>query len=718
MAGGRALTGAAPQIWAIASFILYLGGAIICAVAAGWVLHSGDRDRPDRKAVIAALCITALWCAMVAAIGPRADLVVIVETLRNLAWTFVLYRLFANDGRDRSLALIRPVVLALAFVEVLHPLLLVFQANYAGMPSAGQMTFQTGSLLRVLAAVGSLVLLHNLYGGASAVVRQALRWSAMALAMLWIYDLNYNTIAYLSGDFPAELSALRGLVIGLVACLLAIGTNQMSAGLRLQPSRAVTFQTLSLLLIGGYLLIMVAIAQSLSMLGGDLARLTQVGFIFLASVFAIIWLPSQRLRGWLRVTTVKHLFQHRYDYRAEWLRFTQTIGNKGEGSPSLFERVVKALADITDSPSGLLLLPDENGTFQLAARWQWQDIEVPASAMSAELAGLLESGRFILDIDDVRQGGNRFGEAALLPQWLSAADSAWALVPLLHFDRLTGAVLLRRPAAPRRLDWEDFDLLRVVGQQLASYLAEQSGHQALMESARFDEFNRRIAFVMHDIKNLASQLALLARNAERHADNPEFRADMLVTLRSSADKLNTLLARLGRYGGQPNARSERVDLNITVRAITARYEGAHPITALHVEDCDVMADPEALEQALVHLVQNAVDASQEGMPVFIDVSCDGLHGRIEIVDSGCGMAPEFIRSGLFKPFVSSKNGGFGIGAFEARELIRSMGGSLIVDSREGLGTRFSIQLPLADAAAGMIASDAANLDPKPDAEVA
>ncbi|MCP5396936.1 MAG: hypothetical protein H6918_09430 [Sphingomonadaceae bacterium] len=115
-------------------------------------------------------------------------------------------------------------------------------------------------------------------------------------------------------------------------------------------------------------------------------------------------------------------------------------------------------------------------------------------------------------------------------------------------DRLLGVVVLARPPVPRALDWEDFDLLKLVGRQLASYLAEQAGEQALMDASQFDEFNRRIAFVMHDIKNLASQLGLLARNAERHADKPEFRADMLVTLRNSADKLNMLLARLNRYG--------------------------------------------------------------------------------------------------------------------------------------------------------------------------
>ncbi len=108
----------------------------------------------------------------------------------------------------------------------------------------------------------------------------------------------------------------------------------------------------------------------------------------------------------------------------------------------------------------------------------------------------------------------------------------------------------------------------------------------------------------------------------------------------------------------------------------------------------VKCDPEALTQAIQHLVQNAIDASQDGAPVFLNVTNDGVYGRVEIVDSGEGMTPEFVRNGLFKPFVSSKDGGFGIGAFEASELIRAMSGRLNVESRPGLGTRFMVSLPL------------------------
>src|SRR3546814_16717458 len=74
------------------------------------------------------------------------------------------------------------------------------------------------------------------------------------------------------------------------------------------------------------------------------------------------------------------------------------------------------------------------------------------------------------------------------------------------------------PTVCRSLDWEDFDLLRIAGRQVASYRAEARAQGALADERRFYEFNRRFAFILHDIKNLVSQLSLVARNAERHAE--------------------------------------------------------------------------------------------------------------------------------------------------------------------------------------------------------
>ncbi len=684
------------QILPAAGFFGNLVGAVACALAGLWIMQRGDRKRSDRAAAIIAAALTGLWCALSAALTPTAPLAELAATARNLALVFLLFRLFGNDGRDESFRLVRPVVISLGFVILLQPLLLAISLRQGGSHGAAELTFRSSALLQMLVAIGALMLLHNLYAGAFMTSRLLLRWSAVALAGIWVFDLNLFAIAYLGDELPAIMLAMRGAVTGLMMVLLAVGANSAAAGLQFSPSRAVTFQTLSLLVIAVYLLIMLFVAQSLPAMGGDFGRIAQVGTLLVASLAAVIWLPSRSTRSWLRVTAAKHLFQHRYDYRNEWLRFTRTVGTSTPGGESLHERAIKAMADITDSPAGLLLAPSEEAELELVARWNWADAEVPAVAGDHQLSGFLEQESFIIDLDVLRATDEAHVALELVPQWLLDERRAWAVVPLLHFDRLVGAVVLARPGIGRKLDWEDFDMLRVVGQQLASYLAEQSGQQALMEASRFDEFNRRIAFVMHDIKNLASQMSLLARNAEKHADNPDFRADMLVTLRNSADKLNALMARLGRYGGGEVQSRKTVDLQQLAKALAKRFEGVHKVSLVREKPCLVLADAEALEQALVHLVQNAIDASEADSAVHIDIGQYRNRASIEIVDSGRGMSPGFVRDGLFKPFVSSKNGGFGIGAFEARELVRAMGGRLGVESREGIGTRFIISLPLAN----------------------
>jgi signal transduction histidine kinase len=108
-----------------------------------------------------------------------------------------------------------------------------------------------------------------------------------------------------------------------------------------------------------------------------------------------------------------------------------------------------------------------------------------------------------------------------------------------------------------------------------------------------------------------------------------------------------------------------------------------------------------LEQVLSHLVQNALDATDNGLGVVLNTRVDGA-GVIEVIDSGCGMSADFVRNRLFTPFVSTKSGGFGIGAFEARELVKAMRGKLEVESREGLGSRFSVRLPLAPSEPGYL----------------
>ena len=687
---------AATSVWSGITVVTHLVAASGSLLAAAWLLSRRGRIGAAPAALIASLLATALWALLVAAIGSAGAVSGIAEAVRNVVMLAAIYRLFAGDGRHTSVAPVRPVVFSLAFVEVLLCVLLLIESQGGAAPGA---MFQVDVMFRLLATIGGLVLVQNLYAGASPQARLILRWPAAGFGVLWLFDFQLYTVAYLLKEWPAELASIHGLPVLALVGLVAVGGSRKPGELRLQPSRAVAFQSISLLAIGVYLLAMTALGQWVAGIGEDFARVVQFTAVVVAVVVALLVGPSARLRGWARVTLVKHLFRHRYDYRQEWLRFTRTIGRGDEDGMPLEERVVQAVADITDSPAGLLLTRDEDGALVLAARWRWPTAEVPGIALDAAAIRSLEQSGAIVELQELRRGHDPKGTAPLVPEWLLAEARAWALVPLLHFDRVVGAVVLARPPHARRLDWEDFDLLRVVGQQLASYLAEHAGQEALAEAGRFDDFHRRIAFVMHDIKNLASQLSLLARNAERHAEKPEFRADMLLTLRNSAEKLNALLARLSRYSAAAVEQLEPVDLAAAARKVAAQFAAHHPVVAFDDAECLVRANAESLEQVLVHLVQNAVDASRPDEQVFLRLGSDGFHGEIEIVDTGHGMAADFVRNRLFKPFVSSKPGGFGIGAYEARELVRAMKGRLDVESHEGLGTRFTIRLPLAHAAA-------------------
>src|SRR5207253_4612973 len=89
-----------------------------------------------------------------------------------------------------------------------------------------------------------------------------------------------------------------------------------------------------------------------------------------------------------------------------------------------------------------------------------------------------------------------------------------------------------------------------------------------------------------------------------------------------------------------------------------------------------MADPAGLEQALLHLVQNAIDASQPDAPVLLRAFESGGDIAIEVIDRGAGMTAEFVRARLFQPFASTKEQGFGVGAYEAKTLLAAIGGRL------------------------------------------
>ncbi len=677
--------------------------AIACFAFVALALRSARRGAQDDvpgRWLIAAAAITGVWAFAYVLASARGGvwiaLLAPAETMRTAAWGGFVVALLAPSWAERE----REQVGSSRMVAIVLGLIVLLQLAIDLGGSLGDSGDIAAPLAlafiacRMTLAIGGLMLVHNLYINTAPSSRWSVRLLCIGLGGLFGYDLNIYTLGLLTGELPRDLFNFRGIADTLIVPLIALSA-QRSYQWRIRLSRQVVFQSFSLVGIGSYLVLMSALGYGLRAVGGDWGRLLQIGFVFAGVILLAVVVFSGRFRAWARVQVNKNFFASKYDYRQEQLRFISTLSDAGEST--LPERVVRAVCQLVDSPSGVLFTREEGEDFATVARWNplVLDFEVPADGSLAAWLGA--EGR-IVNLDDLRAG---VGHGDLpLPEW--ALDRRlWLIVPLLHIEHLSGFIVLERSLAARPLNWEDYDLLRTAGRQAASYIAESAGQRALSEARKFDEFNRRFAFILHDIKNVVSQLSLVARNAEKHGSKPEFQADMAATLKSSVGRMNDLLARLGARGGDRPERPERVDLARLVEGVGQRMRHAHAALNVHADEGPlwVEADGARLEVALEHLTKNAIDASGPSDPIVLALARDEGMARLEIRDHGQGMSPAFIRDGLFQPFHSTKPDGFGVGAYEAREIVRGARGRLTVASRPHEGSTFTILLPLIDAPA-------------------
>lgn len=544
--------------------------------------------------------------------------------------------------------------------------------------------------MRALLAVLLMILVEQVYRNKTPQERWALKYACMAVGGMAVYDFYLYSDAMLFRQVNADIWAARGFVYALTVPLLATGVARSDAwSAELAVSRRVLFHSVAL---GGsaiYLLVMSSAGYYLRYFGGSWGSVMEVAFVFGAIVLLAALLFSGTSRAWLRVFISKHFYTYNYDYREEWLRFTRMLSQEG---PGLADRTIQAVAWLVESPGGAVWLRRDNGRYEPLAQWHCP-VVTAAEPEDSSLCQFMATRQWVVDLDEYRRDGEMYDGIAL-PEWLQDLPRAWLVVPLILQGRLHGFMLLLQPRSPVQLNWEVIDLLKVAGSQAASYLVQQEAVTALMLARQFESFNRMSTFVVHDLKNLVAQLSLLIPNAHKHRNNPEFQQDMLDTVTHSVQKMKLMLQKLSRNDAPERPMPLRID-RILRQAVSlkAAFE-PRPVLRVEQADLEVVADGERLERVLGHLIQNAIEATPKDGSVTIDLHRRGSMAVIDIADSGQGMTEEFIRDRLYKPFESTKPAGMGIGAFESREYIQELGGTLEVTSRPQQGTTFRVTLPL------------------------
>jgi putative PEP-CTERM system histidine kinase len=619
----------------------------------------------------------------------------VVEFAFLSAWFFALLRVLRGPYRRSMPEIVR------RFLMLFWLALAVAGAIITSIGGTGEFAVLASAAWTMVSLAGALVcfaLAAQLSRDAPVEDQAALRAIVRGTGAVAAVEIFTFGVGLLGTTTPALILVVRAAVVALGAMWIVRAVSirpQWSLAIFVSPqARTYTPRLVATLAV---FVTLVAIAPFARSMRPEISHPLAVILIGATGSPVAALLFSERLSASLRVFLAKHFLPFRYDYREEWLRLIHTLVAPEQRLP-LPERVIKAVAQIVGSPAGLLWIRSgQEGHFTCKAGWNtkmWSDAMVAADDPAIRF---MFDRQWIIDTAELTRNPAMYNGLAR-PEWLEQFPDALLVVPLIGNEVLIGFMVLLQSSSAFRLTFEEIDLLRTSGRQVAAHLAQYEADQQLAEAKQFEAFNRLTAFVMHDLKNLIAQQSLVVRNASRHKSNPAFFEDAIATIDNSVARMNKLLQQL--QSGEASGRKSRVNLQSSLLEAVERCRGRNPepVLAPGGEDLHANLDKDRLSMVAAHLIRNAQEATEADGHVEIGLRREQTFAVITIEDNGCGMEPEFVRTRLFQPFDTTKGSkGMGIGAYQARSFVVDAGGSLDVWSEPGRGTRITIRLPLTDA---------------------
>jgi len=639
---------------------------------------------------------TAIWAGLAASVADDISYQVF-EVLRYLVWYLFLLKLLEPadaDSREHRKLLHRALPLCTGFAVLV--LAGELYAVYVLTPLQEQelvVPILTGHIF--LAIIG-LAIIEQLFRNTSISHRWAIKYLFIGAGGIFVFDFYLYSDALLFRGIDQSLWEVRGLVnLAAVPMLAIAAARNRDWSLNIFVSRDIVLHTTTLLGGGVYLLLVAAAGYYLRDFGGSWGRLAQALFLSLAVVLLVTVLFSGQFRTRLRVFLGKHFYKNKYDYRYEWLQLTRELSSRVEGEDD-YVKATRVLAQIVTARAGLLWLTRDGHHYENVSAWQMERLAASETG-EAPLLRFLKSKAYVINLMELDSHADEY-EGLDLPAWMTALQRGWLIVPLFGLDSLLGFIILADPLIVRSLNWEDRDLLKMAALQVSSHLAVLMASEALAEARQFEVFNRLSSYMVHDLKNIAAELEMVARNAARHKSNPEFLVDAFDTVTTASTDIKRLLDQL-RNKQIDLQKKVVINMDLLVQEVIAMKQDKAPVPVFEgiSATCRVVAERARLANVLAHLVDNAQQATAEDGSVAVRLYPENASCIVEVRDSGHGMDAEFIHNRLFKPFDTTKgNAGMGIGMYESREFIHQLQGEIRVQSEPGKGTVVTLQLPACD----------------------
>ncbi|HEY8517586.1 MAG TPA: ATP-binding protein [Candidatus Binatia bacterium] len=229
------------------------------------------------------------------------------------------------------------------------------------------------------------------------------------------------------------------------------------------------------------------------------------------------------------------------------------------------------------------------------------------------------------------------------------------------------------------------------------------------EADRLNQLEILLAGLAHEIKNPLSGMRGAAQLLSSNPPDPHRMRECTQIILGEIDRLNSLMAQLLDLTGPPRLERRGVNIHEIIDRVIA-IEGAgrggrlNFVRAFDPSLPNVLGDAGRLTQVLLNLVRNAVDVSPPGGTITITTRMEtsyyvaGANGReqflsLDVSDQGPGIAPENLGR-IFSPFFTTKDGGTGLGLAISQRIISEHGGVLRVKSEPGVGSIFTVTLPV------------------------
>ncbi|MEE9542652.1 MAG: XrtA/PEP-CTERM system histidine kinase PrsK, partial [Thermodesulfobacteriota bacterium] len=493
-----------------------------------------------------------------------------------------------------------------------------------------------------------------------------------------------------------ELIPVGAVVIFISAVIVAFSlTRNKIMDTDVAVSRYVVYNSATLVVVGLYLLGAGLLGEGIKHFAGELDQFVYKVFIFAAVLALVVLFFSDKLRRSIKVLIDKHFFHHSYDYRKQWLKTTRklaAINTIGE----LLSVTLETARDTIGSKNATLWLYDlESKSFNLA-----ENIGLTLSGnlrISGEFKKVFKDVDWIVNVrdpDEATAQTSSFIEASPILDELSAS----LVVPLGAGTEILGFIVLGERIVGESYDYEDFDILKTIAKQAAASILNAKLAEELARSREMDAFNKVSSFIMHDLKNQIYTLSLVAGNAAENMDNPDFHADAIETLNNTIKKMKLMMAKLSSLPEGLELNKRDVDPTIVVQESieASKFNGGKSLNVIKElgKLPSISVDPVEVQKVFFNILANAYDAIDSEGEIRITTGVDDGFVNISISDNGHGMSREFIDNSLFRPFKTTKKKGFGIGLCQCKAIIEAHDGRIEVKSKEGLGTEFSVFLPL------------------------